>query len=114
MSKEFVNMTNALVVNLKGEIDQCVVSEVKEKIDAELLNSQKNNLIMNFEKVSLMDSSGIGLIVGRYKNTRALGGKLLLCGGNRNIRKMIELSGVDKIAQVFRTVEEANSFLAVN
>ncbi len=108
MAKEFENLKNAFVVHLKGEIDQCAASEIRDRIDIEIINSPKKNMIINLDSVTLMDSSGIGLIVGRYKNVNALGGKLLLAGGNSNVRKMIDLSGIRKVIDMYESVADAD------
>ena len=114
MAKQFENVKNALVVRLKGEIDQCAASEIRDNIDIEIMNSSKKNLIIDLEGVTLMDSSGIGLIVGRYKTVRNLGGNLLLSGGNSYVRKMIDLSGIGKIITMYKSIPEADKALKSN
>jgi len=111
MAKQFETVKNALVVYLSGEVDQYAAAELKEKIDIEIENSPKRNLIFELSEVSLMDSSGIGLIVGRYKIVNALGGKVLICGGSKSIKKMIELSGIGKIVKSFENLEIAEKSL---
>jgi len=108
MGKEFTSTKNALVVNLYGEIDQYAAAELKGRIDIEIGASSKKNLIINLKEVTLMDSSGIGLIVGRYKTVRAIGGKLVLCGAIQTIKRMIELSGIGKVIECYKDVHEAD------
>ena len=114
MAKEFENAKNALVVHLKGEIDQCAASEIRDRIDLEIMNSSKKNLIIDLDAVTLMDSSGIGLIVGRYKTVNSFGGKLLLAGGNSYVRKMIDLSGIGKIVTMYKSIADADKTLKTN
>ena len=114
MARFFENARNALVVHLKGEIDQCAASEIRDTIDLEIMNSPKKNLIIDLDAVTLMDSSGIGLIVGRYKTVRTLGGKLLVSGGNETVRKMINLSGIGKVIKMHKSVPEADKALKMN
>ena len=78
MSKQFKNGKNALIVYLSGEVDQYAAAALKERIDIEIENSTARNLIFELSDVSLMDSSGIGLVVGRYKIINSLGGKVLI------------------------------------
>lgn len=111
MSKEFLNGKNALIVNLCGEIDQYATAQLKEKIDIELECSSKPNLIFDLSEVTLMDSSGIGLIVGRYKSAQALGGTLLLCGATPSVRRMIELSGIGKVIKSYESIAKAEKAL---
>lgn len=112
--KEFDNSKNALIVNLRGEIDQFAAAELKEKIDIEIESSSKQNLIINLAEVKLMDSSGIGLIVGRYKAIRSLGGNIALCCASPFVRKMIELSGLGKIIKCYDSISEADKALSIS
>lgn len=107
----FKNMKNSLLVSLSGELDQYAVADLKSKIDIEIQAAQKRNLIIDLSKVSLMDSSGIGLIVGRYKIIHSLGGKLVICGVNEYVDKMITLSGIKKIIPLYKNAEEADKKL---
>ncbi len=112
MSKNFSVVKNALVVHLHGEIDQYAAAELKEIIDIEIENSSKKNLIFDLSGVSLMDSSGIGLIVGRFKLLASLGGKVLICNASENILKIVTLSGIQKVIEIFKTLHEAEKSLS--
>ncbi len=107
MSCEIKKIKNAIVINLSGEIDQYVAAMIKSKIDVEIEESGKKKVIMDLSGVSMMDSSGIGLIIGRYKIASALGASLVLCGGDEPVRKVVTLSGIEKIIPYYKTVDEA-------
>lgn len=109
MTKEFVKSKNAVVMYLSGELDQYAAAELKNKIDVEMENSDKKNLIMNMTDVTMMDSSGIGLIIGRYKFLQARGGKVFVCGGNNSVKKVITLSGIEKLIPYYNTLREAEN-----
>ncbi len=109
--KMFKSMKNSLLVCLSGELDQYAAADLKSKIDIEIQVSQKRNLIIDLSRVTLMDSSGIGLIVGRYKIIHSLGGKLAICGLNEYVDKMITLSGIKKIIPSYQNAEEADKNL---
>ncbi len=111
MSKQFEKTKNAIVVHLKGEIDQCAASEIRELMDIEIVNSPKKNLIIDLKDVTLMDSSGIGLIVGRYKTALAFGGKTVICCADSTVSKMIELSGISKIIMHYPSIKDADNAL---
>ena len=113
MLKNFYLGKNSLVVELQGEIDQYAAAELKESIDLEIESSPKKNLIFDLKKVTMMDSSGIGLIVGRYKIITSLGGKMVLCGASESVSKMIKLSGIEKVLQMHKNLAEAEKSLAV-
>ena len=88
-----------LVVKLNGELDQRCAPEIREKIDKEISAHNINNLIMDFYGVSFMDSSGIGMLLGRYKLIKARGGKMLIIRTRPQVDKVIELAGLKKIIE---------------
>ena len=104
----FKNMKNSLLVCLSGELDQYAAADLKSKIDVEIQVAKKRNLIIDLSGVTLMDSSGIGLIVGRYKIIHSLGGRLVICGANEYVDKMITLSGIKKIIPLYKNANEAD------
>ena len=111
MLKEVKKMKNAVAVYLDGELDQYAAAELKSKIDVEAELSGKKNLIIDLTDVSLMDSSGIGLIIGRYKTLAPLGGFVALSGGNDGVKRVIKLSGIEKIIQTYDTASDADTAL---
>ena len=56
-----------LIASLEGELDHHSAQYVRQKIDSELMKSSNRDMILDFSKVSFMDSSGIGVVIGRYK-----------------------------------------------
>ena len=107
MAKQFTTYKNAAAVFLSGELDQYAAADLKSKIDVEIEASGKKNLIIDLSEVSFMDSSGIGLIIGRYKMLRPLGGSVAVCGANESVRRVIELSGLERLIPYYDTAEEA-------
>ncbi len=86
-----------LVAKINGEIDHHTANILKEDLDREIALRNIKNLILDFDKVSFMDSSGIGVVVGRHKKISSLGGKLLIIRTSPQIDKIFELSGLKKI-----------------
>ncbi len=113
MTKDFHIGRNALIFHLRGEIDQYAAAELRERIDIEIESSPKRNLIIDLKDVELMDSSGIGLIVGRYKLITSIGGNFAVCSASDYVRKMLELSGITKIIKHYKTVAEAEKALTL-
>ena len=85
-----------LVVKLSGEIDQSCASEIRSDIDREIQLKNVKNLIFDFGGVTFMDSSGIGVILGRYKQIKARGGKTMIVRPQPQVDKILELSGLKK------------------
>ena len=98
---------NVLIINIEGDLDHNTANSIKKKIDTELKKNPINLLILDLSALDFMDSSGIGLILGRYKLINSLGGKLSLVKPNENLCKIINMSGLHKILSVYNTVEEA-------
>lgn len=94
-----------LVVKLSGDLDHHSAGKLREKIDRELERTGAVNVAFDFGRVSFMDSSGIGLIMGRYKVVHALGGKIVIYGLSENVRRIIEMSGIDKLATTAKNLE---------
>lgn len=86
-----------LVAKLDGEIDQSNATEIREKIDREISLNNMKNLVLDFDKVTFMDSSGIGMLIGRVKLIKARGGKILIIRTQPQVDKIIELAGLKKI-----------------
>ena len=108
VNNRFTLLKNAVAVHLEGELDQYLAAEVKSRIDIEMENAEKKNLIIDLEGVSLMDSSGIGLILGRYKILKSLGGGIAICSANESVRKVLKLSGIEKIIKYYENIDEAD------
>lgn len=86
------------IVRLSGELDHHNAAPLKEKLD-KLIHAQGEGfrLVLDFRDVTLMDSSGIGLVIGRYKQLQKGGGELAVTGLNRQIDKVFTLSGLYRI-----------------
>ena len=89
---------NCLTAYLSGEIDHHAAKNLRETIDSRAAAQKPQKLLLNFREVTFMDSSGIGLVMGRYRLMQELGGELRVTGVPSHIRKVMRLSGLDKLA----------------
>lgn len=96
-----------LVVRLCGELDHHTADGVRQHIDRELEKDHYLHVILNFAELSFMDSSGLGVILGRYKRINERGGTLAVCSLHPSIRKLFELSGMFKIITAYKREEDA-------
>lgn len=96
-----------LVVRLAGELDHHTAEVVRDRVESELDNGVCKNMIFSLEQLLFMDSSGLGVILGRYKRISQLGGKMSLCAVNESLRKIFELSGIHKILPIYDTETRA-------
>ena len=107
MYLEFKNCNEILIVTLIGELDHSSAEEVRIRIDDRIDRDDISKVILNFSKVTFMDSSGIGAVVGRYKKIKNKGGNLLIAETSKNVDRIFELAGLYKLIEKYSTVDEA-------
>jgi len=103
-----------IAVAIQGELDHHQAERLRTQIDAAYEKSPCRHMVLNMESINFMDSSGIGMIIGRYKNTEKRGGRLILAGMNEHISKLFEISGLAKIVTRAANVQEALDVLGGN
>ena len=94
-----------LTLTLRGELDHHGAKEVMQRLEWELDSTLPVKLTLDFSGVSFMDSSGIGVIMGRYKTVTALGGKVIIYGASDAVNRLIEMSGIKSIVTVADNLE---------
>ncbi len=99
---------------LSGDIDHHAARQLREELDGIIERSQPELLILDLENVGFMDSSGIGLILGRMKSLRDLGGELLIKNARPEIAEVIGLSGLSAILVKRRADKPNISILSGN
>lgn len=100
MSVEIKVKDEVLTGYLSGEIDHHSASGLRTVIDRAVEVNMPSLVILDFERVSFMDSSGIGLIMGRYKNLSKRGATLNITGTSPYLYKMMRLSGIERIVKI--------------
>ena len=98
-----------LIFEISEDIDECVVQKIRRRLDNEIERYMPKEVIFDFNKVSLMDSAGIGLLIGRYKLVDMLGGKVEVTNLTTPVRKIFEMSGVLKIIPEIKTEKEVRN-----
>lgn len=89
-----------LIAVLNGEIDHHCAKEMRSAIDEKIESCQPDVLILDFGGVTFMDSSGIGLIMGRQRRMQEIGGSLIVRNPPAHIRRVMHISGIERIAQI--------------
>lgn len=92
----YVQNGEVMFVKLPEEIDHHKAGGLAAEIDEAVIEKSPKELIFDFSKVQFMDSSGIGLLIGRYRNMKCFGGRVYMKGVAGRIEKMIALSGLQK------------------
>jgi stage II sporulation protein AA (anti-sigma F factor antagonist) len=85
---------------LSGELDHHGAKPVREEIDETAQRVRPGELVLDFRGVTFMDSSGIGLVMGRYQLMEELGGALRVTNLPAHIRKVMRLAGLDRLAVI--------------
>jgi stage II sporulation protein AA (anti-sigma F factor antagonist) len=91
---EIINKGNSLVVMLSGEIDHHSLKTLRGTIDAQIEQHTPRLVILDFGSVNFMDSSGIGLILGRRRIAESYGGKIAVKNASGYTEKLIKLAGL--------------------
>lgn len=95
---------DVLFCRLNGEIDHHSTLPIRLDIDEKIESCRPKVLILDFTDVTFMDSSGIGLVMGRYKLLEDFGGKLEVTGLSNNSYRVMRLAGLDRIATIKKGV----------
>ncbi len=96
-----------LIVKLNGELDHHTAEEVREEIDQKIEQNNIKNIIFDFKDMKFMDSSGIGVVIGRYKKVNKLDGQAAVVNMNSHIERIFKMSGLFNIIMRFESKEQA-------
>jgi len=88
---------NLLAVYLDGEIDHCSAEKIRNEMEKRLLDQSITRLALDFSDVSFMDSSGVGMIIGRYKTMTERSGTVSACGMHPPVRRVFRMAGLHRI-----------------
>lgn len=83
-----------IIVELSGELDHHSVALIREQLDAMIADPTVNELVLDMRHVQFMDSSGLGMVLGRYRTLNARGGRLLLTSVPMSIDRVFRMSGI--------------------
>lgn len=93
---------NDLIVSLAGDLDQRVADGIRAELDSLIREYRPRRLVFELEELDFMDSSGIGMVIGRYKVMKRAGGSVAVKNARGSVEKVFALSGlyqiVDKLA----------------
>lgn len=107
MFLKFNDIKGCLIIKFIGELDHHSAEEVRVKIDDRIDRDNIKKVIMDFSNVTFMDSSGIGVVIGRYKKIKSRNGIICIASANMRIDKVFQLSGIYKIIDSYKNVDEA-------
>ena len=96
-----------LLVGLDGELDHFCAQSVRRELDSMLRDPTVRQLILDFSGLTFMDSSGIGVILGRYRVLRERGGSMGVIHMNDHVSRIFHMSGMDRVIHQLDQVQEA-------
>lgn len=96
-----------LFVRPSGELDLSVADDFRSTLEENLQKNPVKHLIFNLSQVRFIDSSGLGVILGRYKRVTQHGGRVSLVGAQPQVRRILALSGLLNIMAEYVSEEEA-------
>lgn len=104
---ELKSYRDVLLVRLFGELDHHTAENVRQEIDRELEKDRYPHVVLNLAELTFMDSSGLGVFLGRYKKINEYGGTLAVCSLHPSIRRLFDLSGMFNIITEYEHEEDA-------
>lgn len=107
MTLEFEQESNNLIVKLQGELDHHTAKIISDKLDKLIARGGFKNLIFECSKLEFMDSSGLGVMMGRYKKLNTMGGKAAIVNVNPSIDRVFKISGIYSIIKKYDDVSKA-------
>ena len=87
-------------VGIEGELDHHNVTSIRNSVDDAICVNQPKSLCIDFNRVSFMDSSGVGFVMGRYKKLAQMGGNVDVIGMSDKTAEIFKMSGITKYVNV--------------
>ena len=106
-AEQFEVKEDTLVIHLETDLDHHSAVYIRENADRLIEEHSINRVVFDFNGVEFMDSSGIGVIMGRYKLMSYVGGAVYVYGIGRNVDRIFQMSGLYKLVKQWKQ-EEAN------
>ena len=94
---EYEIIKDTVRIKLPNELDHYNAMDIRKEVDMYIYNGTVKNIEFDFSDTKFMDSSGIGLIMGRYKLIKPIGGRIILTGVKDNVERIVKVSGLYKI-----------------
>lgn len=104
----FTEKDDILVAAIQCDIDHHTAKPMREKIDRRLEDMRPSGLLLDFSEVVFMDSSGLGLIMGRAEVCERIGCRVAVCGLSPSLRKLFTLCGLDRVKNLSVLTKERN------
>jgi stage II sporulation protein AA (anti-sigma F factor antagonist) len=104
---------DVLLIRVSGELDHHTADQLREQATKALENEEVRHIVLNLEHLTFMDSSGLGVVLGRYKQIKQLHGEMVVCAISPPIKRLFDMSGLFKIIRLEPSEEYALERLGV-
>ncbi len=107
MESKFYEEDKLLIFKITDEIDDCSVQKIRRKADYEIERYMPKRVVFDFDRVTFMDSAGIGMVIGRYKFANMIGAKLEVSNLSASVKRIFEMSGILKLIPQAQDMQKA-------
>lgn len=107
MHLKFETIDGTLITHIEGELDHHAAEEIRTEIDRKIDQQGIKNLLFDLKGMNFMDSSGIGLVIGRYKRVNKIGGQVAVIHMNKRIERIFKMSGLLQLVKAFDSKQQA-------
>lgn len=108
MKVNYNALDKLLIMQITEEIDHHISERIRDRADFEIQKYMPKKIILDFERVNFMDSSGIGMLIGRYKTATMFGSTINMINVKPNIKKVFEMAGVLKLIPIIEEIGGEN------
>lgn len=102
-----------LCIRLKGELDHHTAESLRSVVSESIEKNNIRHIVLNLEQLTFMDSSGLGVILGRYKQIKQRNGEMVVCAISPYVKRLFDMSGLFKIIRLEQSEEFALKRLGV-
>ena len=99
---------DTLSIEIEGDVDHHTAKFIRGEIDKAIFYYRPKVALLNVGSVDFMDSSGLGLILGRYTSVREVGGVLKIVNPSKEVEKILSLAGIERLIPIIKTRSVAN------
>ena len=96
---------NKLIIRMNAELDHHLAEEMRQVIDDVIDKRGVTHIVFDFTKVDFMDSAGIGLLMGRYRKIKEIGGEIYVSNIGQGVQRIFRMSGLFKILKTSREMD---------
>ena len=106
MEVTYIPKHRLILVRVTGEIDHQSAESIRRVTEKEIRRTSAINIAFDFGSVTFMDSSGIGMIIGRYKTASSLGGSVIVFDANEQVMRLMDMSGLSRLVIISDTMQK--------